>query len=98
MCQRVCVWHTCLESTENLVDEKLNVVVTQTLSFDNVVKVGAHQVRHHVTTQITSNRKQVNSHETRHRLSTSTCQHFALGIMLSQQPVHRLQIRPTVHN
>jgi len=49
----VCVWFTCLESSENLVDKELNVVVTQTLRFDDVVQISTHQVCHHVTTDHT---------------------------------------------
>jgi len=35
---------------------------------------------------------------TRHRSSTSTRWHFAFALCCHSNPVHRLQIRPTVHN
>ena len=37
-----------LHSSQNLVDEELDVVVRQLLSFDDVVQVGAHQRAHQV--------------------------------------------------
>lgn len=37
-----------LHAPEDLIDEELNMVVAETLSFDNLVEVGAHQRGHEV--------------------------------------------------
>ena len=81
------VYKTCLESSEYLVDKELYVVVTETLSFHDVVKVGAHQVSHHVSKH---NHTHTRQHSLLLQLSTShTHTHVSIHYYYNS-PHHRI--------
>lgn len=52
---------TDLQASEDLVDEKLNVVISQLLTLHNIVEICSHKMRHQISANISSQKIKMES-------------------------------------